>query len=452
MRRETMRNLKLSFVTLLILVLLFSISNSALGATISIKMVEPKVSIFTGATKTLKLKVANVNIKKIKWQSSNSSIVTVDSKGQIKGIKNGVSHITASLPNTKIKATTVVTVNKKALNAAEVFKKVNPSVVYIESYNKYNKKVGVGSGVIVRKDGVIVTNHHVVVDVTEISYVKVRLADGRMYKTEKVIGYDADRDLAVLKIDGVTNFTPIEMGDSNKIKTGEKIYALGSPLGKQNSVTEGIISNRSITDQKLSFIQFTAPISPGNSGGALVNVYGELIGINVAYYIKGQNMNLAIPVKDYNALNKSLNIKVLAMNQEYFIPVSGEGNTREEEVNDEYDSADEIVYASGVLNGNLKDINDFDMYYFLVTDNKKIILTGSSIDPALGGDLLFSIYDENGDVVKHGDVFMDTENNRYVCDLEANLTPGYYFIGVYALDGTTLPYNNSEYAIFYEIE
>lgn len=119
----------------------------------------------------------------------------------------------------------------------------------------------------------------------------------------------------------------------------EKIYALGSPLGIQNSVTEGIISNKRIIDDNLSFIQFTTPISQGNSGGALVNVYGELIGINVAYFIDGQNMNLAIPLQDYKTLNKSKVKTIMQVNQEFYVSVKGTGDTNESEYNNDWVNA-----------------------------------------------------------------------------------------------------------------
>lgn len=449
-----MRKVKVTFITILLYVYVLSIGNvsAVAAATKSIKMVEPKVTILTGATKSLKVKVTNIDGKKIKWKSSNSAVVTVDSKGLIKGITNGVSNITAYLPNTQFKAIAVITVNKKPLNASEVFKKVNPSIVYIESYNKHNQKVASGSGVIVSKDGVVVTNHHVIVDVTVISFVKIRLANGQIYETDQVIGYDANRDLAVLKIDGPNNLTPIVLGDSTKIKTGEKIFALGSPLGIQNSVTEGIISNKNIIDNKLSYIQFTAPISHGNSGGALVNIYGELIGINVATIVAGQNMNLAIPVKDYKALNKSELSTILEVNQGYYIPVHGEGDTNEIEYNDDFDHANEIIYAEGSINGQLKNSNEMDMFYFLVTDYSEFYMIGSSTDAALGEDFGFSLYDINGELVKHGEIYLNEDVNRYVCELSAELSPGYYHIGVYALDGTTLAYNRTDYSLYYGVE
>jgi hypothetical protein len=421
--------------------------------TSSIKMVEPKVSMYVGATKQLKLKLTKVDAKKVKWQSSQPTIVSVDSKGQIKAIKSGTANITAYLPNTKLKAISTVTVNKKAMSASEIFKKVNPSVVYIESYNKYKQKIGTGSGVIISKDGMVVTNHHVVVDVTEVSYVKIKLANGQVYQTSKVVGYDADLDLAVLKMNSPKNLVPIELGDSDKIKTGEKTFALGSPLGIQNSVTEGIISNKSIVDYGQTFIQHTAPISPGNSGGALVNQFGELVGINVAYYVQGQNMNLAIPVKEVKSLDMSFTDRtILDMNQDYYIPVMGEGVTEEKEDNDDLDTANEIIHADGSIEGNLKNAADMDVFYFLVTDYADFSLVGSTIDPALSEDFGISLYDIDGKLVQNGEIYYDEELGRYLCDLYAELNPGYYHIGVYALDETELPYNNTDYLVNYSIE
>lgn len=444
---------KLLMITLLMFVHLFSVSNvSVSAATMSIKMVETKATILVGGSKTLKIKVSNGDVKKVKWQSSNNAVVTVNSKGLIKGIKNGTSNVTAYVPNTKIKATAVITVNKKILNASEIFEKVNPSVVYIETYNKYNQKVASGSGVIVSKDGVVVTNHHVIVDWTEITYVKVKLANGQIFETDQVIGYDANRDLAVLKIDGPKNLIPVELGDSDKINSGEKIFALGSPLGIQNSVTEGIISNKSIVENKLSYIQHTAPISHGNSGGALVNKYGELIGINVAYFTDGQNMNLAIPVKDYKTLNKTGLNTILEVNQEFYIPVKGEGDTKEEEYNDDLDNADEVIYADGSIIGQLKDSQDLDMFYFLVTDNANITIAGSTDDASFSEDFGVSLLDLDGNLVQHGEIVFNEEYNRYICQLSVDLKPGYYHIAVYALDATKLPYNQTDYTVYYSVE
>jgi Do/DeqQ family serine protease len=142
------------------------------------------------------------------------------------------------------------------------------------------REAGLGSGVIVRPDGYILTNHHVVDGATR---VRVELTDGRTF-TAKVVGSDAPSDLAVLKIDG-SNLATLTLGDSNGVRVGDVALAVGNPLGVGQTVTMGIVSAKSratgLGDGSFEdFIQTDAPINRGNSGGALVNTRGELIGIN----------------------------------------------------------------------------------------------------------------------------------------------------------------------------
>jgi serine protease Do len=139
---------------------------------------------------------------------------------------------------------------------------------------------GVGSGVIVNSDGYILTNHHVVDGALEI---KVELTDNRTF-TAKLVGSDAPSDLAVLKIDA-TNLPIISMGDSDKVRVGDAVLALGNPMGIGQTVTSGIVSAKGrttgLSDGSFEdFLQTDAAINRGNSGGALVNTSGELIGIN----------------------------------------------------------------------------------------------------------------------------------------------------------------------------
>jgi Do/DeqQ family serine protease len=139
---------------------------------------------------------------------------------------------------------------------------------------------GVGSGVIVNSDGYILTNHHVVDGALEI---KVELTDGRMF-TAKLVGSDPPSDLAVLKIDA-KDLPTLQLGDSDKVRVGDPVLALGNPLGVGQTVTSGIISAKGrstgLSDGSFEdFLQTDAAINRGNSGGALVNTTGELIGIN----------------------------------------------------------------------------------------------------------------------------------------------------------------------------
>lgn len=158
-----------------------------------------------------------------------------------------------------------------------------------------------GSGVIIDEDGYIVTNEHVVSRATKI---KVRLSDGRDFEAT-MISSDPISDLAVLKINSPTPLPYVKMGTSRDLMIGETVVALGNPFGLENSVTTGVLSakNRTITftseygDIKYDgLIQTDALINPGNSGGPLINIDGELIGINAAIVNQAQGIGFAIPV------------------------------------------------------------------------------------------------------------------------------------------------------------
>lgn len=154
-----------------------------------------------------------------------------------------------------------------------------------------------GSGVIIRPDGYIVTNSHVVEDASEIT---VTLNDGQEFSA-KVVGTDSKTDLAVIKIEA-DHLPTLKWADYERLQVGDVVLAVGSPFGLSSTVTQGIISalgrgNVGITDYE-DFIQTDAAINPGNSGGALVNVNGELIGINTAIFSRtggSQGIGFAIP-------------------------------------------------------------------------------------------------------------------------------------------------------------
>jgi S1-C subfamily serine protease len=162
-----------------------------------------------------------------------------------------------------------------------------------------------GSGFIVRSDGYIVTNAHVVKDAEKI---KVTLNDHRTVDG-KVIGVDFFSDLAVIKIDG-QNLPTLKMGTSTTLRPGEFAIAIGSPLGYDHTVTLGIISavGRSVVDVNgnVNFIQTDAAINPGNSGGPLLNLNGEVIGVNTAIRRDAQNIGFSIPIDVAKQVSDSL--------------------------------------------------------------------------------------------------------------------------------------------------
>ena len=155
-----------------------------------------------------------------------------------------------------------------------------------------------GSGVIVSQQGYILTNHHVVEDADEI---QVALADGRTAKA-RIVGADPDTDLAVLKID-LHNLPAVTFGQSDQLRVGDVVLAIGDPFGVGQTVTMGIVSalgrSRLGINQFENFIQTDAAINPGNSGGALVDISGNLVGINSAIFSQtggSQGIGFSIPV------------------------------------------------------------------------------------------------------------------------------------------------------------
>lgn len=164
------------------------------------------------------------------------------------------------------------------------------SVVMIALHNNKGDVVGTGSGIMIGRDGYILTNNHVA---RGGAFYSVRIEnDETIYKTDQMIKYNSLLDLAVIRIDRQLQPLPIYNG-SRPLVRGQKVVAIGSPLGLFNSVSDGIIAGfRTIDD--VDMIQFTAPISHGSSGGAILNMFGEVIGVSTAGFDDGQNINLAV--------------------------------------------------------------------------------------------------------------------------------------------------------------
>ncbi len=168
------------------------------------------------------------------------------------------------------------------------------------------KSVGWGSGFFISEDGYILTNNHVVENAEEIT---VTLNDEREFDA-KVIGTDPEIDIALIKIEG-KGFPKAEMGDSDKLKVGQWVVAIGNPLGYDHSVTAGIVSakGRRLGTGVQSFIQTDAAINFGNSGGPLVDLKGNVVGINTAISSRGQNIGFAVPINMAKEILKDLKEK-----------------------------------------------------------------------------------------------------------------------------------------------
>lgn len=190
------------------------------------------------------------------------------------------------------------------LTATEIYKKVLPSIVVVYAANQ--KGYGVGSGVVLSESGYILTNYHIIEESLEITV--ERLVDDVYFYDVTLVGYDKELDLAVLKAEG-TDFTPAEIGNSDELEVGDTVYAIGNPLGYlRGAMTDGIVSILGDRITELDYEGRLIPVSmglnSGNSGGALVDSYGRVVGITYAKItgvredVVVEGLGLAIPMAD----------------------------------------------------------------------------------------------------------------------------------------------------------
>jgi len=176
-------------------------------------------------------------------------------------------------------------------DANKIFNENNRSVVVIVALDKQGNPVGQGSGFVVRSDGAIITNYHVISGAEDIQ-VK---AGEEVLPVEGIIYIDKENDLVILKAKAKA-LPAVRLGDIAKVSVGEKVYVIGSPQGLENTISDGILSGIREVDPKRKIIQITAPVSEGSSGGPVFNDNGEVIGI-VTFLIKeAQNLNFAMPI------------------------------------------------------------------------------------------------------------------------------------------------------------
>ncbi len=195
--------------------------------------------------------------------------------------------------------------HSQELKAEEIYTKINNAIVTIYTFDAKGKILSQGSGVVLNDKGWVVTNYHVFAGADKL----VVKHKEKIVEYSNIVGLDVEKDILILKIEDKT-FQSIKIGNSDSLKVGQKIYAIGSPMGFENTMTEGIISGlRHYEKESKNFIQISAAISPGSSGGAIVNNRGELIAISTLTVTEAQNLNFAIPVNDVLAVYKQDGIK-----------------------------------------------------------------------------------------------------------------------------------------------
>jgi serine protease Do len=174
-----------------------------------------------------------------------------------------------------------------SLTPAEIAARALPAVVTMRT------EQSLGTGFVVRPDGWIATNLHVVVGGPR---VKVTLRDGRDLDVVEVLNASTNYDLALVRVEA-KGLPALKLGDSDAMRPGDSVVAIGNPMGLEDTVSNGLVSGRRKDDSGVEFLQVSAPISPGSSGGPIINDRGEVIGIAEQVLVQGQNLNFAVPIR-----------------------------------------------------------------------------------------------------------------------------------------------------------
>jgi hypothetical protein len=181
---------------------------------------------------------------------------------------------------------------EKSLTPAEIAREAIPSVVLIRS------STGLGSGFVVRADGLIATNHHVLYGASEAVVV---LYDGKEISKVAVVAVDEPHDLVLIRVPA-KKLRPLPFADPKSVVPGARVVAIGHPLGLGNTVTDGLVSAVRTISPELTLLQVSAPISSGSSGGPLIDDTGRAIGVSTLYSLEGQNLNFGVPIQYLLAL------------------------------------------------------------------------------------------------------------------------------------------------------
>jgi S1-C subfamily serine protease len=174
---------------------------------------------------------------------------------------------------------------------SKIIEEINPAVVNIYVSDK-GLKTSAGTGFFINPNGYIITNKHII---EKAKTIKIKIYKQKEEFNAKIIDLDKNYDIALLKID-IYNIPIVKIGNSDSIKTGEEVIAIGNPFGLQNTVSKGIISSDKREDKGLTFIQTNIDLNPGNSGGPLINLKGEVIGINTSIIKDSKGIGFAVPI------------------------------------------------------------------------------------------------------------------------------------------------------------
>lgn len=332
------------------------------------------------------------------------------------------------------------------MEATEIYKQIVKSVVQLNIYDSEGTWTSLGSGFYIDEDGLILTNYHVISGAASI---EANDSAGKTYPVTEIVGYDEDLDIAFVRIDEKTTPVTLYRGE---LEVGETVYTLGSSEGFTGTFSDGIVSTVSRTVDGADCIQITAPISHGNSGGPLINAYGEVIGINSMFYTEGQNLNFAININETDKVDRS---EPMSMEQFASASANSSADPSEQGYTIIYNEGDEgmniydycdfieledngsTATANELTNGSFMaayvDPDDVDVFSFTVPYETEVYM---AITPYWTEDddyLVAGLMDEEGYLYQDdqgNDLYfteLDSDNEWFYIDI--NLPAGTYYIG-----------------------
>ena len=339
-----------------------------------------------------------------------------------------------------------------AYSAKQLYEMTAPKVVEITTYDVSGNPFARGSGFFIDDQGTVVTNYHVIEDSCS---AEVQTATGEISEVKMVLGYDKEIDLAILNT-GIKGNPFLHM-PAHPVSTGDTIYTLGSALGLTGTFSDGLVATASRVIDGVDYIQITAPISHGNSGGPLINIYGEVIGINTMGMDDGQNVNFSVNINELAKLDIT---RPVTMEDLYYQNGGSDTPqtsiaTDDSEVSEwlantdhtEIESNDSFGWADTLRNeytmsGSVEGTEDFDYFSIYVIDKTTVDILLATYYEEDAEYLIAGLVDAEGNILEYAqpEEYEDTTYLSLQTDIE---TPGTYYVVVCVPD--EYPYEEPAY-------
>ncbi len=304
--------------------------------------------------------------------------------------------------------------------AKEIVKQKN-AVVFIKVFDEKGKLKASGSGFNIEPTGTVVTNFHVIAGA---STIKCSFDNGKTYDTDYILNYNSVKDVAILKLNSAQGLPVVKLGNSDRAELADDVLAIGNPMEMQNTISDGLVSGiRDIFGVK--YIQTTASISPGSSGGPLFNMNGDVIGVMSMTMWGSQNMNFAVPINTVRKLFESARrIPIQAVN-------NYDTEVVEFESNDSISSANSLQMDS-IISANLYGDRDVDVFKFDLKYDGKVSFTGaynSLLNEDKESTFEIKLMDRNGVVLKNSEETIFEEETSLQA-ISTDLKAGIYYISI----------------------